>query len=280
MILQFWWGNHDWEFLKYGISLANGFFEARYSQHLPTVLFLEGQILPVFSYIFAMFFLALLGLLIAKYLDCPKEEIKYLFFISIIAVLPHTPILFYYVFILIPYLFWGCVGIAILFLFEPPFRLWKFVVGGIGFLVLLGSYPPNMALILTLFTGKRILAYISKQQNFKEVCFNGLFFVATLCFSFLLYKILQHILVYLKLLNPIMYNISMRSIKEQIIQIPEELKNFLMVFANMYFLSAFSILSPSLTCTIIIFLDCSFLCFIFCSSFSRCPLFCFSVCLK
>ena len=38
MIFQFWWGNHDWEFLKDGILLKDGFFEARYAQHLPNIL--------------------------------------------------------------------------------------------------------------------------------------------------------------------------------------------------------------------------------------------------
>lgn len=234
MILQFWWGNHDWEFLKYGILLENGFFEARYSQHLPTVMFLEGQILPVFGYIFAMFFLALLGVLIARYLDCPKEEVKYLYFISMIAVLPHTAILFYYVFILVPLLFWGSFGVGILFLLEPPFKLWKFIMGGIGFLVLLGSYPPNMALIFTLFVGKRILTYVSKQQSFKEIFYNSVFFVGILGVTFGIYKVFQYILVYLKLLNPVMYNISMRSLGDMFLQLPVELEKFFMFFADMH----------------------------------------------
>ena len=234
MILQFWWGNHDWEFLKYGILLKNGFFEARYSQHFPTVFFLEGQILPVFSYVFAMFFLALLGLLIAKYLECPQDEIKYLFFIAMIAALPHTPILFYYVFILVPLLFWGCVGVGILHLLEPPFKLWKFVLGCVGFLVLLGSYPPNMALLLTLFVGKRLLAYVLKQQNFKEIIYNGLFFAGIFCATFGIYKFFQNMLIYGKFLNPIMYNVSVRSFEDIVLQVPAELKAFPMFFVNMY----------------------------------------------
>ncbi len=214
MIFQFWWGNHDWNFLKHGIMLKDGFFEARYSQHLPTVLIFNGQILPPVMFITIFALLALLSLLIAKYLQVPQKIYYYVLFTLILTLQSHTPILFYYVFIALPLAFWGCLGVSLLFLSVSPFRLWKFILGTTGFFFLLGSYPPILALPLTLFIGQRILKYVSAQEQPKETIKNALFYLSQLFLAGIFYKLTILHLVKLGMVNTLMYNTSLNSIKD------------------------------------------------------------------
>ena len=213
MAFQFWWGNHDWSFLKNGITLDDGFFEARYSQHLPNVLFFEGQVLPLFGSVLSIFFLVLLLLLIARYLDIPKKSIYYLSFIGLLFSLPHTAILFYFVFYTFPLVFWGCFGVLLLFLSENFHKWWKFILGSCGFFLLLGSYPANLGLILTLFVGKRTLNYVYYKENFKEIICKACFFLGQLCVAYISYKCMYVYLEKIGYLNSMMYNLAVRDIR-------------------------------------------------------------------
>ena len=222
MLFQFWWGNHDWDYLRDGIKLQDGFFEARYSQHLPTVLFLNGQILPFFSCFLSLGFLSLLGVLLAYYLHCPKDRVVYGLFICFLATLPHTAILFYYVFIMFPLFFWGCVGAGLLFLSVGPYRLWKFIGGICGFIILLGSYPPVISLVLTVFIARHILYYIQGKQSFKEIIFNGLFLLGQLLLAYTIYRGIFLYLGKIGALNTKMYNVVMRDVVDIFRQIVTE----------------------------------------------------------
>ena len=214
MIFQFWWSNHDWIFLKNGINLKDGFFESRYSHHLPTVLFFEGQILPPTIFIVVFALLSLLSLQIANYLQIPKKIPYYILFILLLSVCPHTPILFYYMHYALPLIFWGCFGTLLLFLSQNPHKLWKFILGSSGFFLLLGSYPPILTLPCTLFIGQRIQKYISGRETPKENIKETLFYISQLFFAGILYKLMISYLTGLGAVNTLMYNTSLKSIKD------------------------------------------------------------------
>lgn len=222
MILQFWWGNHDWNPLRYGLNQKDLFFEARYSQLIPMTILLNGQILPPFLFILSFALLSFLGLLLAKHLSLPQKKLYYITFSLLLILSPHTPILFYYLFITFPLLFWGCIGISLLFLSQKPYKIWKIILGSFGFFLLLGSYPPILALIFTIFIGKLLHNYLTSKQNIKQITINGLFFIAQLILATIGYKITCIYLKHLGLLNPKMYNISLRSPSDIISQILPE----------------------------------------------------------
>ena len=47
--VNFMFGDHDWKYLKHGISLGAGLFEGRFSQFVPVTLLSRGEILPVIN---------------------------------------------------------------------------------------------------------------------------------------------------------------------------------------------------------------------------------------
>lgn len=243
MIFQFWWGNHDWDFLKDGIMLKDGFFEARYSQHLPTALFFTGQILPPVMFITIFALLALLGLLIAKYLQIPQKIHYYVLFTLILTVQPHTPILFYYVFISLPLVFWGCFGVSLLFLSSPPFKSWKFTLGSFGFFFLLGSYPPILALLFTLFIAQRIQKYIFAQETPKETLKNAIFYLIQLLLAGIFYKLIIFCLTQIGAVNTLMYNTSLKSIKDIFLSLFSEPFTYFSRFNEIYQTLGFSYIS-------------------------------------
>ncbi|MBR1373575.1 hypothetical protein IJ556_03885 [bacterium] len=214
MMFQFWWGNHDWSYLIHGLRIGDTFFEARYSQLMPMVLLLQGQILPPLLFILTFLLLSLLGLLLGKYLSLPQQKIYYVLFILLLALSPYTPILFYYVFIMFSLLFWGCVGVSLLFLTGRPYHLGKFLIGCLGFFILLGSYPPILALVLSVFVGKLLKNYLLSRQSFLQIMMDGAFLVAQLIFAVIGYRIAYIFLTSLGYLNTQMYNLSVRSLSD------------------------------------------------------------------
>lgn len=167
MIVQFWWGDHDWGYLKGGVKFQDGFFEARYSQHLFTALFFDGNVLPVFSSVCALAFLILTALISAVYLELPKEKHLFYIFVLFVSLNPYAFVFFYYVYLAIPFMAWPLVGVCGLFLIEK--HNWRqFCLGAVIWFLLLGSYPPNIALIFTLFCAKRLIRYCEGKESFRH----------------------------------------------------------------------------------------------------------------
>ena len=94
MLCNFWWGNHDWGYLLSGASIESGLFEARYSQHLFTILVLDGHILPVLFFLMGFLCISGIGICVGKYLEIDS---KYWWVIALfIGANPHIFALFYY----------------------------------------------------------------------------------------------------------------------------------------------------------------------------------------
>ena len=221
MFCNFWWGNHDWGYLKDGASIESGLFEARYSQHLFTLLFLDGHILPIITYLFGFLCISVQAILIGKYFEIPEKSWVYI--ALFIAINPHIYALFYYVYLFFPFVVWSLVGVVLLFLSEGRYTFWKYVVATLGFILLFGSYPPNLALIFVFFVGKRILCYIEEKENFKDVLVRMAFFASQIVVSILVYKIIYNYLLENRLINTDMYNIKTKSLIDILLGLPLEL---------------------------------------------------------
>ena len=220
MLANFWWGNHDWGFLKSGASVESGLFEARYSQHLFTLLFFEGHILPVFAFMSGFACIIAQAFAIGKYFRLPKNA--WVLISLFIAVNPHIYALFYYVYLFFPFMVWSLVGVWLLFFTEGKLSLYKFICGVVGFVFLLGSYPPNLAFIFVIFVAKRIFEHLDERESLKENIKRVLFFGLQFLSAGLVYKIITFYMEKLHLINLDMYNIKTKGILEVIKSIPYE----------------------------------------------------------
>jgi len=235
MLANFWWGNHDWGYLKDGASIQSGLFEARYSQHLFTILFLDGHILPVFAFLSGFICIIAQAILIEKYLKLPKNA---WFFISLfIAFNPHIYALFYYVYLFFPFMAWGLFGILLLVFIEKRFSFFRFFVGVLGFILLLGSYPPNLAFVFVLFVTKRLFEYLydneSIKDSIKHTSILGLEFLVSVAG----YKGIFNYLIKAHLINTDMYNIKTKGVFEILNTLPSEVgQSFLQLFHQFSFM--------------------------------------------
>ena len=223
MVFQLWWGNHDWGYLKTGVFFNLGFIEARYTQHLPTVLLLDGHVLPLLIMMLSFMFISAQAVLMAKYLEIPQNFKSYIIFILSIVINPYLFISFYYVHYILPLFFWGVCIVALLYITEKSEDK-KYWLGGIvGYFLILGSYPPNMALALTLFMAKRCISYVNKQEDIKSIVKKGLIFLSQLLLAYLGFSLVQKYLIYANLVNAEMYNLTIRKPQEIAYQLPKEI---------------------------------------------------------
>lgn len=221
MVFNFFWGNHDWDFLKDGVKLSSGFFEGRFSQHIFSYFLFDGHILPVVTYFLS--FAALVGLAFAvgRYLEIPQKMWGGL--ALFIGLNPHTFVLFYYFYLLLPFICWAGLGVLALFLAEPKFGVMKFLAGAFFYILLLGSYPPNLNFILTVFLARRLLMIWLHKQTVKEVFFCGCFFWGQLVAGYLGYKVVFSVLLKWGYLNSEWYNLQVRPVSEMLGAVPVEL---------------------------------------------------------
>ena len=82
VMCSFYWGNHDWHYIKNGVSLLSGFFEARYSMHLFSMLLMGGHILPILTVLFWLLGIVFLGVVSGSYLGFEKRSKDFLIFVS------------------------------------------------------------------------------------------------------------------------------------------------------------------------------------------------------
>lgn len=225
MLFQFWWGNHDWKPLIYGIHWSDGLFEARYSQHLFTVIFLNGQILPTLYVIISLGLLSILCLLVADYLCLIKDKKTYLLFMLLLGCSPYTFVLFHYVFITVPMIMWGSIIILLLKLSEGLHNLKKWLLSIWGFAFTLGGYPPNISFLTTIFCGRKIILYQLNKQNIKQIISDSVFLGSALAIGYAINRLIIYILTAYFGINFEMYNMRTSSLLEMLQKIPQEFLN-------------------------------------------------------
>ena len=223
LLANFWWGNHDWGYLKDGVSVESGLFEARYSQHLFTIFFLDSHVLPVFLFFVGFLCIGLIGCLVGKYLEVDK---KYWFLLAFfIGINPHIFALFYFVYLFFSFIAWSMVGVLLLFTIEGKLKWYSFCVGLLGYILVLGSYPPNLAFVFVLFVAKRLLCFEKKEESFGEICKRGVFFAGQIICAGLAYKLIYKQMINMHLINQDMYNIQLKSLREVVESLPLEVIN-------------------------------------------------------
>lgn len=212
MICRFWFGNHEWGYLKSGVSFDTGFFEARYSQHIWTLLLQEGHILPVMGLFWSFIGSALTGILAGKYMEIQEKHCYYLILALAVGLNPHIYSLLYYVFLWLPFSIWPVCAVAVLFLAESPYGWLKFISGALLCFLLLGSYPPVFALTFALFCGKCALKVAKNKQAFKQSIEQGIFFAGEFAVGYIGFKVVYKILQACEKINPDMYNLKIASL--------------------------------------------------------------------
>ena len=104
---HFMFGDHDWKYLKHGISLGAGLFEGRFSQFVPVTLLSRGEILPVINNALGFAGFALGVAMLARYWRLPHTKTACVLFALFAALTPYVLSFMYFAFLVIPVLGWN-----------------------------------------------------------------------------------------------------------------------------------------------------------------------------
>lgn len=235
MIFSFYWGNHDWLYLKNGISLLDNLFEARFSLHFFSVLFFDGMILPVLLQLLALVGIVFLSLVSGVYLGVPQKNRQFLLYVLLLGVFPYNFIVFYYQYTAVSLFWWAFVGVLLLMLVEKQCCWWRFCLGVMGWMLLLGSYPPIIAFILVLFIAKQIILYVYEKRDFRKVVLKSGYFAIQLILGYFLFDFVFRKLGGEVFFKVKMYNVRVNGIDVILSKIPFEI---LRLFRSLFDLRA------------------------------------------
>lgn len=103
---HFIWGNHEWVYMRTGITWRGFWYEARFTETLPYALF-GFEFLPILLNEFAFMGISLSLLCLAIYWKLPKEKWAYVGFCLMMAFIPYNLSWLYHV--AQSSFLWGCV---------------------------------------------------------------------------------------------------------------------------------------------------------------------------
>lgn len=157
---HFMFGDHDWKYLKHGISLGAGLFEGRFSQFVPVTLLSRGEILPIINNALGFAGFTLGVALLARYWRLPHTKTAYVTFALSAAITPYILSFMYFAFLVIPVLGWNMFVIGALLVSEKEerFSLPRTAAAALLITLALGGYPPVINLIAVAFSVRLLFA--------------------------------------------------------------------------------------------------------------------------
>lgn len=153
---QFVFGDHDWRYLKEGVSLGAGLFEARFTQFIPINLLSRGEIYPIINNLLGFAGFSLGIALLARYWNLPHHKKQYALFALFCAITPYILSFMYFAFLIIPVLSWNAfiIGALVISEKEEKFSFPRTTAAIFLIIMALGGYPPVINLIAVVISIK------------------------------------------------------------------------------------------------------------------------------
>ena len=164
---HFLFGDHDWKYLKNGLTLSDGLFEGRFSQFILINLLTSGDILPLINNLIGFLGYSLGIALLARYWQLPSTKKAYVLFALFATITPYILSFMYFAFLIPAVLSWNAVVITALIISEKEtrFSLSKTLLATLLLTLALGGYPPVINLIGTAFAARLLFASLSPSSS-------------------------------------------------------------------------------------------------------------------
>ena len=164
---HFLFGDHDWKYLKPGLSLGAGLFEGRFAQFLPINILSGGDILPIINNILGFAGFSLGVALLARYWRLPRQKSAWLLFALFTAVTPYILSFMYFAFLIIPVLGWSAFILGCLLISEKETRFSPIrSLSAIALATLaLGGYPPVINLMAVALAVRLLFAALFESES-------------------------------------------------------------------------------------------------------------------
>lgn len=209
--ITYFQGNHDFRFLRYGLSITQGLWEGRITQFLLTSLLLNNQVLPILNMVIGIFSLSLSPIILTKILNIPKQKISLVFFSLLITLSPYVLSHLYYTHQSTQTLSWHLIivlGFAIS-THQKSILNHKFINLASSFalyLIAISGYSASMQLIFVLIFSSMILDVIYNNKSIKDIIkkYTPLLIVGLL--SVITYFLITKFLISKNIMQTFMYN--------------------------------------------------------------------------
>lgn len=169
---QFLFGDHDWRYLKEGVSLGAGLFEARFTQFIPINLLSRGEIYPIINNLLGFAGFSLGIALLARYWNLPHHKKQYALFALFCAITPYILSFMYFAFLIIPVLSWNAfiIGALVISEKEEKFSFPRTTAAVFLIIMALGGYPPVINLIAVVLSMKLLsnALHLSQKTEVKD----------------------------------------------------------------------------------------------------------------
>ena len=203
-------GDHDWKYLKHGIPLGAGLFEARFSQFFLIHLLSYGKIFPIINNLLGFLGFSLGVSLLAKYLKLPTTNKAYILFSLFTTLTPFILSFMYFTFLVIPCLSWNAIILLGLIISskETNFNITKTLSSSLFFTLALGGYPPVINLFLTALVSRMFIDYHFEHKSLKDLIKNYRYTIINFIIGAIIYKVIIFTLTKLGSINPNYYNLQ------------------------------------------------------------------------
>lgn len=164
----FFLGNHDYLFLRYGMSLNSGVWEGRLTQFLFPWLLSGNQILPVINMLMAFVFYSAAALFLAKWYGLKEHKRGSVLFALMIVLNPYIVSQIYYTYTILSIGCWHFFAILGVYLIYEGIKTGRLIYTGGGICCLflcLGGYAPSLQLIMTVLTGRFLIDIINADMR-------------------------------------------------------------------------------------------------------------------
>ena len=169
---QFLFGDHDWRYLKEGITLGAGLFEARFTQFIPINILSRGEIYPIINNLLGFAGFSLGTALLARYWNLPHHKKQYALFALFCAITPYILSFMYFAFLIVPVLGWNAfiIGSLVISEKEEKFSFSRTFSAIVLIIMALGGYPPVINLIAVVISIKLLsnALHLSPKTGLKD----------------------------------------------------------------------------------------------------------------
>ncbi|MDR3256661.1 MAG: glucosyltransferase domain-containing protein [Endomicrobium sp.] len=180
--INFMLGNHDWNFAIYGIRFNDLFSVGRYFLSSTTLLFLHGEILPIFSNVIGFMEYSLAAVLLCFYWKLPKSLLLYSITGLLLVIQPYTITWLYFSYQTISN--YGIILFSVIacivgeraseFQYARGKRILYVIISLFLFVFCIGTYGPALNTIAVVFLGRIFIDFLNSDISKKNVVNVGL----------------------------------------------------------------------------------------------------------
>lgn len=237
-LITFFFGNHDFLYLKFGTKVFQGLEEGRLTQFIPQKLLFDNQILPILSASLGLLFFCLTPIILTKAWHI-KQKTTIIIFSLLLTLNPQILSQAYYVHQITSILLWHLfIALGLYILLLPTRTYQNYILTHILWTISICGYAPTITTILVITTSSIIIDILQNNLTLKQIIQKYLPIYLIALLSATTYFAILKTLKFNNLFENSMYNTQVLSIKDIIFKIAQ---NYKLPFKVLFFQTPYEV---------------------------------------